>query len=179
MGGQADTCYIITKHQLMLAPLNHIVSVQIVSLDQLNRSTLLTERVTMTSPQKKNGAAGDAIRLAAVSEPSVYETFQRALCSDTEWDDKDEFLDVVYWLRQILGVIMGIMWGLLQVKGALGIGLFLAINTLVIWLYFNSFQKVDEEEFGGITEILKEGLMTSFSSFLVSWIIVYSALHFE
>ena len=30
------------------------------------------------------------------------------------------------------------------------------------------FQKVDEEEYGGISEILKEGLMTSFSSFLVS-----------
>jgi hypothetical protein len=27
---------------------------------------------------------------------------------------------------------------------------------------------VDEEEYGGMSEILKEGLMTSFSSFLVS-----------
>ncbi len=45
---------------------------------------------------------------------------------------------------------------------------FFAINTLVVYLYFSSFQKIDEEEYGGFTEILKEGLMTSFSSFLVS-----------
>jgi len=128
----------------------------------------------MTSPQKRNGLSD-----AKLKEPTVYETFQRALASDSEWDDKDEFLDVVYWLRQVLGVILGLLWGFLQIKGALGIGLFLAINCLVVYLYFNTFQKVDEEEMGGITEILKEGLMTSFSSFLVAWIIVYSALHFE
>ena len=45
---------------------------------------------------------------------------------------------------------------------------FLAINVFITYLYFTSFQKVDEEEYGGISEILKEGLMTSFSSFLVS-----------
>jgi hypothetical protein len=37
-----------------------------------------------------------------------------------------------------------------------------------VYLYFTSFQKVDEEEYGGMTEILKEGLMTSFATFLVS-----------
>ncbi len=45
---------------------------------------------------------------------------------------------------------------------------FLAINTVIVYVYFNTFQRVDEEEYGGITELLKEGLMTSFSSFLVS-----------
>ncbi|WAR11957.1 RCAF1-like protein, partial [Mya arenaria] len=39
--------------------------------------------------------------------------------------------------------------------------------------------KVDEEEYGGLSEILKEGLMTSFSSFLVLWILIYSSLHAE
>ena len=45
---------------------------------------------------------------------------------------------------------------------------FFAINAAVIYVYFNSYQKLDEEEYGGITEVLKEGLMTSFASFLVS-----------
>jgi hypothetical protein len=30
------------------------------------------------------------------------------------------------------------------------------------------FQKIDDEEYGGTSEILKEGLMTSFAAFLVS-----------
>lgn len=38
----------------------------------------------------------------------------------------------------------------------------------VIYVYFSIFQKVDEEDYGGISEILKEGLMTSFATFLVS-----------
>ena len=45
---------------------------------------------------------------------------------------------------------------------------FMLVNVAVIYVYTNTFQKVDEEEYGGMTEILKEGLMTSFSSFLVS-----------
>ena len=34
---------------------------------------------------------------------------------------QDEFLDVVYWLRQILGLILGVVWGVLPLKGFLGI----------------------------------------------------------
>ena len=41
-----------------------------------------------------------------------------------------------------------------------------------MYVYYSSFQKIDEEEYGGISELLKEGLMTSFSSFLVSPILL-------
>lgn len=44
---------------------------------------------------------------------------------------------------------------------------FLLVNVAIVYIYSSSFQKVDEEEYGGIGEILKEGLMTSFSSFMV------------
>ena len=112
-------------------------------------------------------------------ETTVIETFNKALSSGSEWQDKDEFLDVIYWLRQIVGVVLGLIWGVLQIKGIVGLALFLALNVIITYIYLSSYQRVDEEEFGGLTEILKEGLMTSFSSFLVAWIIVYSALHFE
>ncbi|XP_070192079.1 GEL complex subunit OPTI-like isoform X2 [Littorina saxatilis] len=95
------------------------------------------------------------------------------------WNDKDEFLDVIYWLRQILGVILGLIWGLLPMKGILGIAIFFLVNVAIVYIYSSTFQKVDEEEYGGMGEILKEGLMTSFSSFLVCWIILYSSLHVE
>lgn len=36
---------------------------------------------------------------------------------------QDEFLDVVYWLRQILGVVIGLIWGLIPLKGLVGLGL--------------------------------------------------------
>ncbi|XP_031562013.1 uncharacterized protein RAB5IF homolog [Actinia tenebrosa] len=109
-------------------------------------------------------------------EVSVSETFHKALKSGSTWEDKEEFLDVIYWLRQILAVIIGIIWGLIPLKGILAIGLFCLINAGVAYVYFNNFQKIDEEEYGGAWELTKEGFMTSFAVFLVFWIIVYSSL---
>lgn len=38
----------------------------------------------------------------------------------------------------------------------------------MLYFYFNSFQNIDEEEFGGPWELTKEGFITSFAGFLVS-----------
>ena len=45
----------------------------------------------------------------------------KALKSKAEWENKDEFLDTVYWLRQIMGLILGVIWGLLSFKGLFAI----------------------------------------------------------
>ena len=44
---------------------------------------------------------------------------------------------------------------------------FLLLNAGSVYLYSVAYQKVDEEEFGGTWEILKEGFMTSYTLFLV------------
>lgn len=111
------------------------------------------------------------------SEITVMQIFSKALTGGSEWYDKDQFLDVVYWLRQIIGLIIGIIWGVLPLKGILGILLFFAVNFAIVYFYFSIFQRVNEEEFGGVSEIMKEGLMTSFATFIVTWIILFSALH--
>jgi hypothetical protein len=41
------------------------------------------------------------------------------------------------------------------------------ISSLVVYIYATSVQNVDPEEYGGIIEIIKEGLMTAFATFLV------------
>lgn len=45
---------------------------------------------------------------------------------------------------------------------------FVLVNAGLTYLYFNSFQQIDEEEYGGAWELTKEGFMTSFAGFLVS-----------
>uniref|UniRef100_A0A8C8SIK0 RAB5 interacting factor n=1 Tax=Pelusios castaneus TaxID=367368 RepID=A0A8C8SIK0_9SAUR len=47
----------------------------------------------------------------------------RALRSDSAWEDKDEFLDVIYWFRQIIAVILGVIWGVVPLKGFVGIAI--------------------------------------------------------
>nr|CAD7574129.1 unnamed protein product [Timema californicum] len=91
----------------------------------------------------------------------------------------DEFLDVIYWSRQALGIIIGLLWGLIPLKGFVALLLFAVVNAGLIYLYFSNFQSVDEEEFGGPWELTKEGFMTSFAGFLVTWIIIYSGLNFD
>lgn len=44
---------------------------------------------------------------------------------------------------------------------------FALVNAGILYIYCTSFQKVDEEEYGGAWELTKEG-MTSFAGFLVS-----------
>lgn len=45
---------------------------------------------------------------------------------------------------------------------------FFAISLVLVYLYHGMFHGVDGEEFGGVWELGKEGMMTSFALFLVS-----------
>jgi hypothetical protein len=36
---------------------------------------------------------------------------------------QDEFLDVIYWIRQIIALILGVIWGVAPLKGFLGIAM--------------------------------------------------------
>lgn len=105
--------------------------------------------------------------------------WSKALKSNSVWDDKDEFLDVIYWLRQIIAIVFGVIWGVVPLTGFLGIAIFCVLNAGILYLYFSSFQQVDEEEYGGTWELTKEGFMTSFALFLVVWVIFYTAIHYE
>ncbi|KAG8565314.1 hypothetical protein GDO81_012801 [Engystomops pustulosus] len=105
--------------------------------------------------------------------------WSKALRPDAVWEDKDEFLDVIYWMRQILAIVLGVIWGIVPLKGFVGIAIFCLINAGVLYLYFSSFQQIDEEEYGGTWELTKEGFMTSFALFLVVWVIFYTAIHYD
>ncbi|XP_055378343.1 GEL complex subunit OPTI [Condylostylus longicornis] len=110
---------------------------------------------------------------------SLKDIFSRAVTKSSEWPDKDEFLDVIYWSRQVIGIILGIIWGVIPLKGFLGLVLFAGISCAIVYLYSINFQSVDEEEYGGAWELVKEGFMTSFAGFLVTWIIFYTGLHYD
>ncbi|XP_038637432.1 respirasome Complex Assembly Factor 1-like [Scyliorhinus canicula] len=105
--------------------------------------------------------------------------WSKVLKSNEAWEDKDEFLDVIYWFRQIIAIILGVIWGVVPLKGFLGIAIFCLINAGLLYLYVSSFQQVDEEEYGGTRELTKKGFITSFALFLVVWIIFYTAFHFD
>lgn len=106
-------------------------------------------------------------------------SFHKAITPNSTFEDKDELLDIVYWGRQIVGAILGVIFGIIPLKGMVGIGLFCILSCGITYLYCIKFQGVDEEEYGGLWEIIKEGFMTGFASFLVLWIIFYTGMHFD
>lgn len=113
------------------------------------------------------------------TKPNEVSVWSKAFTSNSEWPDKEEFLDVIYWARQAIGVILGILWGLLSIKGFIGLFLFAVVNAGLVYVYCSSVQNIDEEEYGGAWELTKEGFMTSFAGFLVTWIIIYSGLNYD
>lgn len=66
----------------------------------------------------------------------------KALVSGSDWPDKDELLDVLYWGRQLLALILGIFWGFIPLHGFLAILLYIGISTTAGQLYATNFQKV-------------------------------------
>lgn len=96
---------------------------------------------------------------------------------DSDWD-KDQLGDVLHWIRQVVGLVCGLLWGAVPLVGAIWIVVFLAISTSIIYWYYAHFLKVDEDDFGGHGALLQEGLFASFTLFLLAWILVYSLFHF-
>ena len=102
---------------------------------------------------------------------------EKAFTKSSSWPDKEELLDVVYWSRQLLAVVIGVLFGAIPVAGILAIILYCAITTFSLNIYVSEFQKQDVEDLGGFFELAKEGFMSAFASFLVVWIIVYSSVN--
>ncbi|KAI6217317.1 Rab5-interacting protein [Aphelenchoides fujianensis] len=117
----------------------------------------------------KEAAGGD--------DSSIRQIFAKALTKKAEWTDKDDLLDVLYWLRQSEALLLGIVWGLIPLKGLFALVLYVAISTLTGHLYVTSYQEQEDEEYGGFWELAKEGFGAAIATFLVSWICLYTLMH--
>ena len=45
---------------------------------------------------------------------------------------------------------------------------YLFLNAGIVFLYHTFYLRIDDDEYGGLWELVKEGFMTSFALFLVS-----------
>lgn len=101
----------------------------------------------------------------------------KLLDPEASWD-KDQLGDVLHWIRQVVALVCGMLWGTIPLVGGIWIGLFLLISSGIIYGYYAMILKIDEEDFGGHSVLLQEGLFASITLFLLSWILVYSLAHF-
>ncbi|XP_019414060.1 PREDICTED: uncharacterized protein C20orf24 homolog [Lupinus angustifolius] len=92
--------------------------------------------------------------------------FAKLFDPEASWD-KDELGDILHWIRQLLGLVCGFFWGSIPLVGGVWFTIFLVMSSGIIYGYYASILKVDEEEFGGHGALLQEGLFASITLFLV------------
>ncbi|XP_047312150.1 respirasome Complex Assembly Factor 1-like [Impatiens glandulifera] len=103
--------------------------------------------------------------------------FAKLFDPEASWD-KDQLGDVLHWIRQVVAILCGLLWGTIPLVGGLWIILFLVISSGIVYGYYALVLKIDEEEFGGHGTLLQEGIFASFTLFLLVWVLVYSLAHF-
>lgn len=99
--------------------------------------------------------------------------FWQKLKTKREWTS-NELSEVIHWFRQIIGIVCGLVWGIIPITGFLGNILYMFVNFGVIFLWYDKYQDIDDEEYGGRFELMKEGLPSSISLFLICWILSYN-----
>lgn len=116
-----------------------------------------------TSPQKAKTSPSSCSKT----------TWSSIFDKNHKWQDKDDVLDAVYWCRQVLAILMGIIWGILGFTGVLGISSFAVLNSIAAYAIANhtGYDFDPDENYLSI----KEGFMTTFATFLVTWIVTYTA----
>ncbi|PWA54204.1 hypothetical protein CTI12_AA435750 [Artemisia annua] len=112
-----------------------------------------------------------------IKHESGHFNFHKFFNPDASWD-KDQLGDVLHWIRQIVAIVCGLLWGSIPLVGGIWIILYLLISSGIIYGYYAIILKVDEEDFGGHGPLLQEGLFASVTLFLLAWTLVYSLGHF-
>mmetsp|Transcript_68556 Transcript_68556/g.61592 ORF Transcript_68556/g.61592 Transcript_68556/m.61592 type:complete len:153 (-) Transcript_68556:64-522(-) len=93
-----------------------------------------------------------------------------------EWIREDIVL-IIYWVRQILSLMLGIIWGVVRFEGILAILTYLIVSIFTLQTY-KSTLKVPDETFD-IVDIFKEGIVPALGIFLFGWISSYSLAHYD
>lgn len=119
-----------------------------------------------TLRERRQGAAGDA--------RSKWENASTA--GGGSRMEKNDVLDAVYWARQVVAVLIGLVWGAAGFTGFAAIVAFGAVSVAAVIFYYSRFLGVDPEEHGGAWELVKEGMMPSFGAFLATWTCSYTIL---
>ena len=101
-------------------------------------------------------------------------TFRRAIFrNDPASYTISELEDIVYWLRQFFSMIIGLIFGLLHVKGFNAIIIYFILSLYIINFYLFTYLRLDEKKFEA-TEISTEGFKNGTAIFFLIWITMYS-----
>jgi hypothetical protein len=91
--------------------------------------------------------------------------------------EKEEILEAVYWLKQVIAVLTGLICAIVPFNGAIGFSLFVIHMVLFSHIFAFNYLKVDDNVVGGSMPVWTEGAFTALAFFLLVWITLYTILH--
>jgi len=86
---------------------------------------------------------------------------------------RDEALDLIYWVRIMIGAIVGTAAGVLGLQGMPVLIVFGASLFVLSWAYYSRFLEIDESDFNE-QELLMEGMANALAIFMLTWILISS-----
>jgi hypothetical protein len=75
----------------------------------------------------------------------------------------------VYWVKQIISIVCGILWGVLKLTGLPAIISFVVIAGTISYIVGFQFLKGEEAEIDSPWPVVTEGGMPAFASFMVCY----------
>mmetsp|Transcript_472 Transcript_472/g.1442 ORF Transcript_472/g.1442 Transcript_472/m.1442 type:complete len:91 (+) Transcript_472:213-485(+) len=86
---------------------------------------------------------------------------------------------LVHWLRQVIGLSLGIAWGLLGIRGYTGFILYVLLSISTVPAICSNRLSLEGKRLGEVMsfEMAKEGFLPAFALFMVTWIMTYTAVH--
>lgn len=89
---------------------------------------------------------------------------------------QDELKTVLHWLKQLAALALGCAFGAAGVTGGYAFLAYLTLSTFLTVTFYRNILGVDEDEFGGATELMMEGFAPAVAVFLLLWILGFTAL---
>mmetsp|Transcript_901 Transcript_901/g.2475 ORF Transcript_901/g.2475 Transcript_901/m.2475 type:complete len:126 (-) Transcript_901:188-565(-) len=90
--------------------------------------------------------------------------------------DTDDVLDVTHWMRQVTGLILGLVLGFTRTQGMIGFVAYGLCAVLLPLAYLKHVLDINDEEHGGAYQLMTEGLMPSLALYVLAWTSAYSAV---
>ena len=101
-------------------------------------------------------------------------SIKKCLTSDTN-PNIDEFSNFALFYKQLVGIILGIIFAGAGISGWVGILLFVLISNLSLVKYCHSFLRVDEDIIEN-QKIYSESFFPSLVCFIFVWTIAHTAI---
>lgn len=86
----------------------------------------------------------------------------------------DEALEASHWVRQASGILLGSIFGTLQLTGFPAIFVFFMVAFAGPSTFLSYFNELDIDEISKTGSMQTEGFMPSFALFVLFWVITYT-----